>query len=159
MKKYPKRHKNHSLEEESIIFFRQNLPIDWNVNSIDRDYGQDLEIEICEDGEYRGLELVVQLKSSIEPKGNDELEFITLKVSTYNYLWENLRVVLLYKYVSSEKKAYWLLLKDVPKPNEKNETFTVKIPKKNLITKVNWKEIAKYVRQITEAKLAAGNNN
>ena len=54
--KYPIRHENHSLEEKSITFFRQHLPEDWNINSIDRDYGQDLNIEIAEDGKYKGLE-------------------------------------------------------------------------------------------------------
>lgn len=47
-KKFPIRHENHTLEEKSIIFFRNYLPNDWNVNSIDRDYGQDLNIEIAE---------------------------------------------------------------------------------------------------------------
>ena len=61
-KKYPIRHENHTLEEKSMIFFRSYLPNDWNVNSIDRDYGQDLNIEIAEDGVYKGLEFIVQLK-------------------------------------------------------------------------------------------------
>ena len=151
--KFPKRHKNHSLEEESITFFREQLPEDWNINSVDRDYGQDLNIEICEDGEYRGLELVVQLKSSANPNGNDETENITLRVATYNYLWDNLRVVLLIKFVQSENEAYWLLLKDVPEPNQENDTFTIHIPKKNRLTNLDWNYITEYVRDVTNDKL------
>jgi hypothetical protein len=151
--KFPKRHKNHSLEEESITFFREYLPEDWNINSIDRDYGQDLNIEICEEGEYRGLELVVQLKSSNNPNGNDESENITLRVATYNYLWDNLRVVLLIKFVQSENEAYWLLLKDVPEPNQENDTFTVHIPKENTLSNLDWNSISEYVRDVTNDKL------
>jgi hypothetical protein len=151
--KFPKRHKNHSLEEESITFFREYLPEDWNINSIDRDYGQDLNIEICEEGEYRGLELVVQLKSSNNPNGNDETENITLRVATYNYLWDNLRVVLLIKFVQSENEAYWLLLKDVPEPNQENDTFTVHIPKENTLSNLDWNSVSEYVRDVTNDKL------
>lgn len=159
--KFPQRHKNHSLEEESIIFFRQNLPEDWNVNSIYRDYGQDLNIEISEEGQYRGLEFVVQLKSSNEPTGNEETETLTLRVSTYNYLWDNLRVVMLIKYVQSENEAYWFLLKDVPEPNQENETFTVRVPKGNLLSSMDWQEITEYVQEVTTGKLATRrpNNN
>ena len=66
-KKYPIRHENHILEEKSIIFFCNYLPNEWNVNTIDRDYGHDLNIEISENGVYKGLEFIVQLKSSNAP--------------------------------------------------------------------------------------------
>jgi len=85
-KKFPIRHENHTLEEKSIIFFRNYLPNDWNVNSIDRDYGQDLNIEIAEDRVYRGPEFIVQLKSSHLSNINGTNETQTLRVTTYNYL-------------------------------------------------------------------------
>lgn len=154
-KKFPIRHENHTLEEKSIIFFRNYLPNDWNVNSIDRDYGQDLNIEIAEDGVYRGLEFIVQLKSSHLPDINGDDERQTLRVATYNYLWDNLRVVLLVKFVEEENEAYWILLKDVPEPSQDNETFTVRIPRQNRLTELNWNEIADYVRAITHRKLRA----
>lgn len=152
--KFPKRHKSHSLEEESNAFFRKQLPKDWNLNSIDRDYGQDLNIEICEDGEYRGLEFIIQLKSSANASDNNETEKITLKLSTYNYLWNNLRVVLLIKYVQLENEAYWLLLKDAPEPHQENNTFTIHIPKENTLSNLNWNSISEYVRDITNDKLS-----
>lgn len=154
-KKYPIRHENHTLEEKSIIFFRNYLPNEWNVNTIDRDYGQDLNIEIAENGVYKGLEFIVQLKSSnnSDINGNDERQ--SLKVSTYNYLWDNLRVVLLVKFVEAENEAYWILLKDVPEPNQDNETFTIRIPRKNRLSTLDWNKIADYVRAITHKKLKA----
>jgi hypothetical protein len=154
-KKYPIRHENHTLEEKSIIFFRNYLPNDWNVNSIDRDYGQDLNIEISENRAYKGLEFIVQLKSSNSPdvNGNDERQ--SLRISTYNYLWDNLRVVLLVKYVEEDNEAFWILLKDVPEPNQDNETFTIRIPRQNKLSELNWNYIADYVKAITHKKLKA----
>ena len=152
--KYPKRHSNHSLEEMSMIFFRQHLPADWNPNTVDRDYGQDLNIEISEDGEYRGLELVVQLKSSDEPNPLGEFERQTFQVSTFNYLRANLRVVLIVKYILAENEAYYILLKDIEDPNQNNESFTINLPRENRLSTINWKTIATYVREVTEKKLA-----
>lgn len=153
--KYPQRHSSHSLEDKSITFFRQHLPEDWNVNSVDKDYGQDLNIEIAEDGVYKGLELVVQLKSSKAATIVSDTESQVLRVSTYNYLWDNLRVVMIVKFIEAENEAYWTLLKDVESPNQDNETFTIHIPRQNKLTGINWQEIVTYVRQVTYKKLAA----
>ncbi|MBD1364831.1 DUF4365 domain-containing protein [Mucilaginibacter sp. ZT4R22] len=154
--KYPIRHGNHSLEETSVVFFRQYLPADWNVNSIDRDYGQDMNIEIAEHGSYRGLEFIVQLKASQASNELNGNERQSLNVSTYNYLWDNLRVVLLVKYIESEKEAYYILLKDVPEPNQNQESLTVYLPRTNKLSQINWDEITEYVRLITYRKIEAG---
>ena len=153
--KYPVRHNNHSLEEKSITFFRLHLPEDWNINSVDRDYGQDLNIEIAEEGIYKGLELIIQLKSSKEANIVADSESQTFKVSTYNYLWDNLRVVMIIKFIEAENEAYWTLLKDVQSPNQDNETFTIHLPRQNKLTTLDWKIIVDYVRNVTDRKLAA----
>lgn len=153
--KYPIRHSNHSLEEKSITFFRLYLPEDWNINSVDRDYGQDLNIEITEEGIYKGLELIIQLKSSKEANIVADSESQTFKVSTYNYLWDNLRVVMIIKFIESENEAYWTLLKDVQSPNQDNETFTIHLLRQNKLTTLDWKIIVDYVRNVTDRKLAA----
>ena len=155
IKKYPQRGETHSLEDASLTFFRQHLPNDWNLNVISKDYGQDLNIEIAENGSYRGLELVVQLKGAATSNATNNTERQRLKVSTYNYLWDNLRVVLIVKYVEDVDEAYWILLKDVPEPNQSNETFTINIPIINLLSTLNWNSIKSYVRSISEKKLKA----
>lgn len=154
-KKYPQRHENHSLEEMSNLFFRQSLPRDWNVNTIDRDYGQDLNVEIAENGVYKGLEFIVQLKSSHVPNTIDNKERQTFNISTYNYLWGNLRVVLIVKFIEIENEAYWLLLKDVPEPNQENKTFTIKLDRSNTLSTIDWNQIKEYVRNISNRKLEA----
>lgn len=152
---YPQRHNNHSLEERSLTFLRNQLPRDWNINSIDRDYGQDLNLEISEDGQYRGLELVLQLKSSKESNINNGFERQIFKVSTYNYLWNNLRVVMLVKYVEELDQAYYILLKDVEPPDQEQKTFTIYIPEDNQLHNINWNNIVEHVKMVSHKKLAA----
>jgi hypothetical protein len=151
----PQRHPNHTLEERSILFFQQYAPSDWNVYPPGRDYGQDLHVEIAEHGEYRGLELIVQLKSSHEPNIQDNHEKQVFSTSTFNYLRRNLRVALVVKYVLSENEAYWMLLKDIPDPNPDSKTFLIYIPRENRVAALNWTIISDYVREVTGNKLAA----
>ena len=157
-KKYPIRHNNHTQEEKSIIFFRNHLPAEWNINTIDRDYGQDLNIEISEDNKYKGLEFIVQLKSSLKPNILNEFENQVFNLSTFNYLWENLRVVLIVKFVEEENEAYFTLLSQIPEPNQNNETFTIKIPRNNKLSEINWDEIVEYIRDISSRKLSVVRN-
>ncbi len=153
--RYPQRHSSHSLEEKSISFFRQYVPNEWNINTIDRDYGQDLNIEISENGMFQGLDLVVQLKSSARSNitHDNVFERQRMKVASYNYLWNNLRVALIVKFIEEENEAYWILLKDVNAPTQSNKTFTLRIPRSNKLSKTDWTEIVKYVKQVTKRKL------
>jgi hypothetical protein len=155
MSDYPKRHPNHSLEQKSEAFFRSHVPEDWNINGVDKDYGQDLNLEIAEGGEYRGLDLIVQLKASKESSVVEGSETHSINVSTFNYLDKNVRVVLFVKYIEAEKEAYWLLLKDVPPPNEKQKTFTLYFPRENKLSTLDWSLISDYVRTVTDIKQAA----
>src|SRR5690349_16382196 len=97
--KYPQRHPNMTLVAKSENYFRSELPQSWAVHKPSPDYGQDLSIEIEEHGQFRGRELIVQLKASHEPSENNAFEIVVLPIASYNYLRDNLRVVLLVKYV------------------------------------------------------------
>jgi Domain of unknown function (DUF4365) len=153
--KFPNRHPNHTLEQKSEAYFYKCIPKEWSVNRPDRDYGHDLYIEISEGEFFRGLELIVQLKSSHEPNPHENHERQVFNVSTYNYLRDNLRVVLLIKYVENEDEAYWILLKDVEEPNQDNETFTVRFPRNNSLSTIDWSAIVTHVKMVTAKKLAA----
>ncbi|HTB32788.1 MAG TPA: DUF4365 domain-containing protein [Bacteroidia bacterium] len=153
---FPERHTNHTLEQKSENFFRQCLPSNWTVSIPNKDYGQDLNIEICENQQYRGLDLIVQLKSSEECNTLNNTERGRIKVSTYNYLWNNVRVCMLVKYIAEEDEAYWIMLKDVkPAANINQETFTIHFPRQNKLSEINWNDITAYVRGVTDQKLAA----
>lgn len=150
MPNYPQRDLNHILENQSRNYLRENLPVEWTSQDVQFDYGQDVLIEIAEEGEMRGLGLIIQLKASHASTGNDEYETIILRQRTYNYLRDRLEVVLLIKYVQGENEAYYKPLSEVEPPeNEAQERFTIRIPKINTISTLDWNEIVNYVREIT----------
>jgi hypothetical protein len=153
--KFPKKHRNQTLEGKSNTYFRNYVPEDWNINEVDKDFGQDLVLDIEEEGSFRGLELIVQLKSSEESNRTNDSERNVFSIANYNYLWNNLRVVLLVKYVASEDEAYWLLLKDVPTPDFNNDNFTVHFPLTNKLSEINWGSIVEYVRNVHNKKIQA----
>ncbi|MFI0431292.1 DUF4365 domain-containing protein [Mariniflexile sp. HMF6888] len=156
MQKLPQRPQAHNNEELSERFFDNCLPNNWYSHKPDNDYGVDLIVDLFEGTDATGLELLVQLKSS-ENSNDAENETQTLRVATYNYLWRKLQVVLIVKYVVPDNEAYWILLKDVPSPNQDNETFTVLMPKENRLSDIDWEVIKGYVQEVTDRKLAAQN--
>nr|WP_163502609.1 DUF4365 domain-containing protein [Halomonas socia] len=155
---YPLRIDNHQLEEMSERFFRNKLPRNWTCEKPAHDYGVDLRVDLFKGRAATGLELIVQLKASTEGS-NGETETVTLKTSTYNHLWDKLQVVILVKYIEREDEAYWLLLSEIPEPNQENESFTVHIPKNNALSKIDWDQIFEYVRGVTDEKLAVRRKN
>lgn len=154
MDKRPKRTAEHNLEESSNRFFHQCLPENWTTTKPNNDYGVDWLINIF-DGEYASnYELNVQLKSS-QKSTKGEHEKISFRVATYNHLKNLLHVVMIIKYIKSENEAYWTLLVDIDEPNQEQDTFTIKIPKKNKLSSINWAEIESYIREIVDCKLTA----
>lgn len=155
---YPQRTNDHQIEEISERFFNQCLPKSWTSEKPKRDYGVDLIVELYDGQNATGMELLIQLKASREktPQG---YETIRLRTSTYNYLWDKLQVVMLVKYVEEENKAYWLLLSDVPEPNQDHGTFIIRIPKQNELESIDWDEIYKYVKAITDKKISVRQRN
>lgn len=156
--RYPQRPNAHQIEEVSERFFKNCLPRNWHCEKPGGDYGVDLRVDIFEGEEVTGLELLVQLKASSHTAEGDS-ETITLRTATYNYLWDKLQVVMVVKYVEPDQEGYWLLLKDVPKPNQGSKTIAVKISKANRLTTIDWQRIQDYVREITDEKLAARRRN
>jgi hypothetical protein len=152
--RYPLRPNSHNLETLSQRFFERSLPRNWTSEKPSPDYGVDLRVDIFE-GEYAtGLELLVQLKSSANASKGEE-ETVNLQVSTYNYLRDKLQVVMIVKYVEKVDEAYWILIKDVPEPDQEQQSFTVHIPKENTLSTISWNQIQNYIQQVTDKKLAA----
>lgn len=157
-RRYPQRVDNHQLEELSERCFRNLLPRNWACEKPAQDYGVDLRVDLYDGQSATGLELLVQLKASAE-SSNEATEAMRLRTATYNHLWDKLQVVMLVKYIEAEDKAYWLLLSKVPEPNQEQATFTVHIPKTNVLSEINWDLIHEYIRRVTDEKLAAGRRN
>ncbi len=157
-RRYPTRPRSHNLEELSERYFNSNLPENWTAEKPESDYGVDLRVDIFE-GEYAtGLELLIQLKAS-DTSADGENESIRLRTATYNHLWDKLQVVMLVKYIADENEAYWLLLSQVPAPNQNQDTFTVSMPKQNKLSNIDWEYIKQYVREVTDEKLAVRRRN
>jgi len=97
---------------------------------------------------------LVQLKSSAQPSGG-RTEDVSLKVSTYNLIWNKLQVGMLVKYVESESEGYWILFRDIPTPDQELHTFTVRIPRENRLSTIHWPDVQARVREVTDRKLAA----
>lgn len=155
MVKKPIRHNNHIQEGVSRHFFEGTLPIGWTAYKPENDYGVDLIVDIFEGNMATGLNLFVQLKSSgIATVGVNEK--IRLKTTTYNLLDDMLEIVLLVKYVVEENQAYWILLTEVPTPNQEQESFTIHIPKTNIFSAESWTLIKNHIQAVTDIKLAAG---
>jgi hypothetical protein len=155
---YPQRSDTHQLEELSERFLASSLPRNWRSEKPGGDYGVDIKVDVFEGNNATGLELLVQLKASHNGNTSD-FETINLKTTTYNYLWDKLQVVMLVKYVEAENEAYWLLLSDVPEPNQEQESFTIWIPKENRLSTIDWLRIQKYVRDVTNGKTATRRRN
>lgn len=128
----PQRPATHQLEERSERFLRQHLPPEWTCEKPGHDYGVDLRIDIFENGRATGLELIVQLKAS-EAAHAQPTELVSLRVATYNYLKSRLQLAMLVKFVAEENEAYWALVRDIPEPEQQNDTFSVQIPKENRV--------------------------
>jgi hypothetical protein len=151
---YPQRPEAHQLEEASRRFFVQCLPANWASERPANDYGVDLRVDIFEGNAATGLELLIQLKAS-EQAADGDTESIDLRATTYNMLRGKLQVAMLVKYSRAENEAYWLLLKDAREPQEGRESVTVRIPKVNRLSQIDWRHIQEHVRNVTDAKLAA----
>lgn len=155
-KKLPKRPLGHRLEEQSRRFFVANLPNHWTFDRPSNDYGIDGRVDIFEGELATGEEFLVQLKAAARAVRGDA-ESMQLSVSTFNYLRDNLAVVMLVKYVAQAKDAYWIWLRDVRRALRRTQkTITIRVPKANRLSEIDWDDVHEYIRRIRGAKLAAG---
>jgi hypothetical protein len=155
MRKVPQRPGAHVLETLSTRFFVNRLPASWTTTTPANDYGVDLIVGIFDGHNATNYELQVQLKASQHRSAGGN-ELVKLRIATYNHLRNLLHVVMLVKYIADENEAYWILLVDVPEPFQAQETFTVRIPRTNTLSTINWNEIEVYIREVVDNKLAAG---
>jgi hypothetical protein len=153
-KVFPVRSKSHQLEELSERFLRTQLPTHWTCERLGPDYGIDLRVDIYEGHFATGLELLIQLKASQKSSAGKSVT-VRLQTSTYNYLKNKLQIAMLVKFVRQNSEAYWLLVRDIPPPNQDNKTFSVRIPRTNKLSTIDWVEVQRYVASVTDAKLAA----
>lgn len=142
-------------ETASELFFQQHLPDGWTWDRPENDYGIDGRVGVVENNQVTGLEILVQLKASLDPSGAD-YERVRLNLSTYNYLMGTLSVAMLVKYIAADGEAYWVLLRDVPAPRQNQQTFTVRVPRENRVSALDWQQLRRKLGNIQRRKLGAG---
>ncbi|WP_025842533.1 DUF4365 domain-containing protein [Porphyromonas gingivicanis] len=158
-KEFPQRTKEHVLEETSGRFLQTHLPQEWICRKEFPDYGVDYIIIPILEGDVYPIKILVQLKSSKKSnKGKREPEYERqrLKVATYNLLKEELSCALLIKYVEEENEAYYIFIRDIPEPPQGKASFTVKIPRSEKLSTIDWASIFKRVSGIHSQKKEAG---
>jgi hypothetical protein len=158
VRRYPLRTAEHVLEESSERYFQQHLPKNWTMERPSKDYGVDLRVDIFEGEKATSLELLIQLKASQRGVPKD-YETVRLYTSAYNHLWDKLQVVMIVKYVAEEREAYWILLRDVPEPKQQQESFTVRIPKTQSLSAIDWDFIKTLVQNVSAGKLTMRRRN
>ncbi len=155
---YPIRSHSQQLEAISEDYFRRSLPRGWVCDKPQHDYGVDFRVEVVENDRIRGRELLVQLKAS--QNGCDGVnEAVRLKVTTYNFLMDKLQLSMLVKYVQAEGEAYWLFLRDIPNPPHDQKTFTVKIPKRNKLSQIDWSVLQNRINSTHDVKLRSARSS
>lgn len=153
---FPRRPRAHVLAETSDRFFRDCLPPEWRRETPQSDYGADVRVGIVDGDQVTGMELIVQLKATERSNQRRGVEALRISSTTYNYLRNQLNVVMFVKYVDEENEAYWVFLRDIAGPAPGAKTMTVHLPRHQTLTTINWAMIRERVRDVHDGKLAAG---
>lgn len=101
----PQRPRQHTLEEESLRYFKAGIPSEWVVRTQDPDYGIDAEVEIFEDSYSTGEKFYVQLKGSDKQSLHSALG-VQLSVETAEYYMRSPLPVLIVLYHAPSKQIY-----------------------------------------------------
>jgi len=148
LKNLPIRHRNHEIETLSERYFNKLVPVNWVVNKLQLDYGIDLNCEISIDKRVTGMNFSIQLKGK-EKESNKECIKIPIKRTTISRWLNKLEPIMIIVYIVDEDEAFWLWFEDnTVNLTLKNESFTISIPRKNKLSKVNWSDYLEYVEKI-----------
>lgn len=149
----PIRHDNHILETESNKFFLFQTPNEWFCDKPEHDYGIDYVVNIAIKNQVTGLSFSVQLKSKIKETNNDFVA-VPLKHSTLSLFNTKLEPVLIVAYVREDKESYWCWYNELELDlTSTQKTYSLKIPKANKLSQIDWDSILKYVQNIFGIKM------
>ncbi len=150
---FPKRHRNHEIEELSERYMRNCIPASWVTNKLQLDYGTDYNCEITIDNGVSGLNFSIQLKGKESEKHNRHVSIAGIKRTTINRWIKKLEPTMIVAYVVEDNEAYWTWVTvntfDLTK---NNKTFQIKIPKENKLSIIDWNNVENYLKQIFSKK-------
>lgn len=163
----PLRPRQHEIDTEAVDFIRGKLPSRWTREEVKNDYGNDLFVEIFENGAATALEFRIQSKGheTFEIRHKDQV-IQQLEVSQLNYYDQLTLPVLLIAYSCKEKQAKYLWIKqyilkvlDKEKPEWRelngNSRISIHIPLKNVFDEACSINILKHVEsEISKIRLS-----
>ena len=149
----PNRHRNHEIQELSERYFKSIIPISWVVNPFYIDYGTDYNCEISKDGDVTGMNFSVQLKGKEKETNKNEITVSKIKRTTINRWLYRLEPTMIIVYLVDENEAYWIWFEsNTVDLTLENSNFTIKLPRENKLSKINWDVIRKYIEEIFSRK-------
>lgn len=148
MKDLPNRHRNHEIETLSERYFQNFIPASWVVNLFRLDYGTDYNCEITVDNKVSGMNFSVQLKGK-ETELDKEFIKIILKRTTITRWLNRLEPTMIIAFIVDENKAFWIWVEEQTFDlTLKNDNYTIKIPRENQLSELNWDTVVNYVKVI-----------
>ena len=152
----PQRPRPHIQEDNSRKYFNNKIPQEWTVEDIDNDYGVDVLIEIFNGQNATGSTFISQLKSTDKEFQGDTVS-VQIDRKTLNYLKQRLEPALIVLYVSSDKEAYWIWLREISINWAVNQqSHLIHISKERKLSTANWIKIEEFVTTVRMGKLKAG---
>lgn len=150
---YPKRHRNHEIEELSERYLRNSIPASWVTNKLQLDYGTDYNCEITLDNGVSGLNFSIQLKGKEIEKHNKYAIIAGIKRTTINRWLRKLEPTMIVAYIVDENEAYWTWFTDNTFDLTKNnKTYQIKIPKENKLSLIDWDTVQNYLKKVFSRK-------
>ena len=143
-KSMPLRPRQHEIDTEAVDFIRGKLPSRWTREEIKNDYGNDLFVEVFENGEATALEFRIQSKGhEIFVIRHKDQVIQSLEISKLNYYDQLPLPVLLIAYSCQTKQARYLWIKpyirqvlDKENPNwrelDGKSKISIRIPLSNI---------------------------
>lgn len=150
---FPKRHRNHEIEELSERYLKSAIPVSWVVNSFRIDYGTDYNCEISENSGVTGMNFSIQLKGKEKELNKNEITVSNIKRTTINRWLNRLEPTMIVVYLIDENEAYWIWFEsNTVNLTLKNNSFTIQLSRKNKLSEINWDTIKKYIEEIFSKK-------
>lgn len=142
------RPRQHIVEDESRVFFRQNIPSHWVVRDKPNDYGIDCEVEIFDQsGKSTSLVFWVQLKAT-DSKSEKVIKKLSLKKEKIKQFSSYQLPVLIVRYSSHHKNQYAKWSRAIPLSGRQNEnSYTVQFYESEKWTNKTPEEINCYLSQ------------
>jgi len=157
MNSYPKKTKSQSIGSIAIKQLQKIFAeIGWESEEIEKDYGEDLMIQIFENGEKLPIKIFAQVKGTKnieENKRNGKYVYSGIKKTTFSsWIDSNESTVLILWGINQEEGVFGFINKNSLQKNTKNKTKTVSIELQDW-RKINKKNTRGFKRECLEEYL------